>query len=189
MVSASAEVVPDFSSLESRIKNLEERVSSAPDPNQINLLVFSGERDKLLAAFNMATGAAACGYETTMFFTFWATPALRNPDATGGKKTLIEKMFGWMLPSSISSTPLSHMDFAGVGRKMMTNQMKKKGIADLQDLLDLAGELGVRVLVCDVSMKLMGITTDELIEYPNLEYCGVATFLELSSRANTTIFV
>ncbi|MCA9216714.1 MAG: DsrE/DsrF/DrsH-like family protein [Planctomycetales bacterium] len=187
--SVETQLSSDFMQLESRIAALEEQVANAPDPNRLNLVVFSGERDKLLAAFNMATAAAACGCETTLFFTFWAAPVLRDANAPAKKKSIIERMFGWMLPLGVSETSLSKMEFAGIGRKMMTNEMKKKGIADIDELLELARELGVKILVCDVSMKLMGIHPDELIDYPGLDFCGAATFLELSSRANTTMFI
>ena len=179
----------DLALLQSRIESLEQKCASLPDSNKFNLLVFSGDRDRLLAAFNMATGAAACGYETSMFFTFWAAAALRRSDAQVKGKNLVEKMFGWMLPKDIGATRLSKMDFGGIGRKMMCREMKQKGVADLDELLALSAEFQIKLMVCDASLKIMGIQNEELIDYDGMTICGVATFLESCSQANTTMFV
>ena len=186
-ITASSDV--DFASLQSRIEQLEQKCANLPDPNKFNLLVFSGDRDRLLAAFNMATGAAACGYETSMFFTFWAAAALRRCDVQASGKNLVERMFGWLLPKNIGATRLSRMDFAGIGRKMMCNEMKQKGVADLEELLALSAEFQIKLSVCDASLKIMGIKNEELIDYDGMTVCGVATFLESCSQANTTMFV
>ena len=183
----TTETAPDLSQLESRIAALE--ASAAKTTNTFNMLVFSGERDKLLAAFVMATGAAASGMDVRMFFTFWGTAALKKSKAQVGQKTLVERAFGWMLPGGVSQTKLSKMDMAGIGRQLMSSEMKKKGVANLPQLIDLAAELNVKIQVCEMSMELMGIRAEELIEYPQLEYCGVATFVDHSTEANTTLFV
>lgn len=188
---------PSYASLEERLENLERQLSSLnvpdpnnlPDPNRLNLLVFDAGRDRLLAAFVMATGAAACGMQVTMFFTFWGTAALRQGGKQVGNKSLVERAFGWMLPRSARSTKLSKMDMCGLGRALMSREMKKKNIADLDQLIELAGELGVTIRVCEMSMNLMGIRREELIEYPKLEYCGVAKFTEEAATANTTLFI
>lgn len=174
-------------SLESRIQNLEERLATSS--NSINLLVFSGERDKLLAAFVMATGAAASGIRVRMFFTFWGTACLKKSKAQVGRKSWIERAFGWMLPGGVNDTKLSKMDMCGIGRGLMNLEMKKKGVADLPQLIELAAELGVEIQVCEMSMDLMGIRREELIDYPSLSYCGVATFVDQASETNTTLFV
>ena len=175
--------------LEKRIALLEKRLEQVPDPDSLNLLIFSGDRDRLLAALVLATGAAACGMNVSMFFTFWATPALRDGGPQIGKKSIVERAFGWMLPRSAARTPLSQMDMCGMGRFLMTREMQKKNIADVDELFATAGELGVKVRVCEMSMQLMGIRREELIDYPNLDYCGVATFAEQTSESNTTLFI
>lgn len=175
--------------LEKRIALLEKRLEQLPDPDSLNLLVFSGDRDRLLAALVLATGAAACGMNVSMFFTFWATPALRDGGPQIGKKSIVERAFGWMLPRSAARTPLSQMDMCGMGRFLMTREMQKKNIADVDELFATAGELGVKVRVCEMSMQLMGIRREELIDYPNLDYCGVATFADQTSQSNTTLFI
>lgn len=178
---------PEVQQLEERIAALE--ASQANVSNTFQLLVFSGERDKLLAAFVMATGAAASGMRVRMFFTFWGTASLKKSKAQVGTKSLVERAFGWMLPGGVRQTKLSKMDMAGIGRQLMSVEMKKKGVADLPQLIDLAGELGVEIQVCEMSMELMGIRAEELIEYPCLDYCGVATFVDQASDANTTLFI
>ena len=180
---------PLLANLNERVKSLEERLNRAPNADALNLLVFSGERDRLLAAFVMATGAAACGQSVSMFFTFWATPALRKPSASSAGKSLVERAFGWMLPKGLGQTKLSQMDFGGIGRAMMSREMRNKKIADLDQLLTTAADLGVEIRVCDMSMQLMGIRREELIDYPKLEMCGVASFAESCCEANTTLFI
>lgn len=181
----------DVTQLESRLAELENRVAGVgqADSNKVNLLVFSGDRDKLLAAFVMATGAAASGMQVNMFFTFWATACLKKSSAQVGNKSFVERAFGWMLPGGVKQTKLSNMDMMGMGRFLMSAEMKKKGVADLPQLIDLARDLGVEIQVCEMSMRLMGIREEELIDYPNVEYCGVATFMDEASRANTTLFI
>ena len=151
--------------------------------------MFEAHRDRLLAAFVMATGAAACGMEVNMFFTFWATSALKQGGPQLGKKSLVERAFGWMLPSSSQGTKLSQMDMCGIGRVLMDREMKKKNIADLDVLIKTAADLGVKISVCEMSMQLMGIRREELIDYPGIEFCGVAKFVEEAATANTTLFI
>ena len=175
--------------LKRRLLTLEGQVAKTPDPNGLNLLVFESHRDRLLAAFVMATGAAACGMNVTMFFTFWGTAALRKGSSQSRGKSFVERAFGWMLPSSVRQTKLSKMDMCGLGRMLMRREMQKKNIADLHDLIQTAAELGVTIRVCEMSMQLMGIRREELIDYPGIEYCGVAKFVEEAATANTTLFI
>lgn len=189
VTAASSDSLELIESLTRRIEALEKTAANAPDANAINLLVFEGSRDRLLAAFVMATGAAACGFRVQMFFTFWGTAALKKTGPQFGKKTLVERAFGWMLPCGVRSTKLSHMDMFGIGRALMNREMKKKNVADLDELISTAADLGVKISVCEMSMKLMGIRREELIDYPDLSYCGVATFADLAGRANTTMFI
>ncbi len=183
----------EFGELQSRIELLETKLAGldkrTPDTNQLNLVVFSGSRDKLLAAFVMATGGAACGMEVKMFFTFWATAALRRGGPQFGKKSIVERAFGWLLPASLGRTKLSQMDMGGIGRHLMKTEMRKKNVADLEVLIDTAADLGVSIQVCEMSMRLMGIRREELREYPELSYCGVASFVDDAAHSNTTLFI
>jgi len=183
------QAIDSIESMLERIRGLESRQTPQVDPNALNLLVFDGHRDRLLAAFVMATGAAACGMKVVMFFTFWATAALRKGGSQFGPKSWVERAFGWMLPRSMRHTRLSQMDMCGLGRILMQREMCKKKIADLSELIETASALGVEIRVCEMSMDLMGIRREELIDYPGLEMCGVARFVDESSRANTTLFI
>ena len=179
--------------LEARLRHVENALASVeatqPDTNRLNLLVFEGSRDRMLAAFVMATGAAACGMKVSMFFTFWGTASLRKGGGQLGKKSLIERAFGMMLPSCARKTRLSQMDMCGIGRFLMDKEMQKKNIANLDQLIDTAGDLGVEIQVCEMSMNLMGIRREELIDYPHMNFCGVAKFVDDAASANTTLFI
>ncbi|HEY2405123.1 MAG TPA: DsrE/DsrF/DrsH-like family protein [Polyangiaceae bacterium] len=162
-------------------------IKNAGQRDRLSLIVFSGSLDRLIAAFVLATGAAAMGMEVSMFFTFWATAALRR-DATV-KKTLLERMFGWMLPKGIKKLPLSQMNMAGGGPAMIRYIMKKKGVASVEEMIDIAAELGVELNVCTMSMDLLGMKPEELIDYPKRCFCGVAKFLETAAPGKLTLFV
>lgn len=179
----------ELSQLEHRIQSLEQKIQVSPDPDAMSIVVFSGELDKLLAAFVIATGAAACSKNVSMFFTFWATAALKKQGPQAKGKTLTERMFGWMLPGGFGKRKLSRMDMCGLGRKMMASEMASKNVADLPELIEAAKELDVQINVCEMSMSLMGIKAEELIDYPGLNFCGVAHFVQNSSSANTTLFI
>jgi len=157
--------------------------------NKLSMIVFSGDLDKVLASFVIATGAAAMGMEVVMFFTFWGTPVLRDKKKNGNGKDMMGKMFGAMLPKGACSVKLSKMNMAGMGTAMMKSLMKKKNVASLDELIELAGELGVQIYVCEMSMDLMGFKRDEIIQYPDIEFCGVARFLEEAMNSKIQLFI
>jgi peroxiredoxin family protein len=156
--------------------------------DKLSLIVFSGSLDRLIAAFVLATGAAAMGMQVSMFFTFWATAALRR-EATSVKKTPLERMFGWMLPKGVKKLPLSQMNMGGGGPAMIRHIMKKKGVASVEEMIDISAELGVELNVCTMSMDLLGLKPEELLDYPNRTFCGVAKFLETAAPGKLTLFV
>lgn len=156
---------------------------------RVSIIVFSGDLDKVLAAFVIATGAVAMGMEAVMFFTFWGTPVLRDPGKKVGGKDLMGKMFGFMLPKGRNAIKLSKMNMAGMGTSMMKSLMKKKNVASLDQMLAMAAELGVKIYICEMSMSLMGFKQGEFIDYPNLEYVGVATFLEQAKESKVQLFI
>lgn len=157
--------------------------------DKISIIVFSGDLDKVLSSFIIATGAVAMGMEAVMFFTFWGTPVLRDPKKRVNGKDLMGKMFGFMLPKGRNAIKLSKMNMAGMGTAMMKSLMKKKNVASLDEMLEMAAELGVKIYVCEMSMSLMGFKREELIDYPNLEYVGVATFLEQAKNSKVQLFI
>ena len=157
--------------------------------DRVSIIVFSGDLDKVLAAFVIATGAVAMGMEAVMFFTFWGTPVLRDPKKKAGGKDFMGKMFGFMLPKGRNAIKLSKMNMAGMGTSMMKSLMKKKNVASLDRMLELAAELGVKIYICEMSCSLMGFKKEEFIDYPGLCYVGVATFLEEAINSRVQLFI
>lgn len=157
--------------------------------NKLSMIVFSGDLDKALAAFIIGTGAVAMGMAVVMFFTFWGTPMLRAEGKGAKSKDFMSKMFGFMLPKGAAKAKLSRMNMLGAGTAMMKRLMKKKNVASLDEMISLAGELGVQIFVCEMSMDLMGFKQEEMIDYPNLQYCGVAKFLEEAMGSKVQLFL
>ena len=186
--SASGEPDARLAALEAEVKRLGGLVGTGGQQEKLSLIVFSGSLDRLIAAFVLATGAAAMGMQVSMFFTFWATSALRR-DNVRVKKGLLARLFGWMLPKGVKELPLSQMNMAGGGPKMIRYVMKKNGVASVEEMIELAKELGVELHVCSMSMDLLGIVPDELIDYPNKTFCGVAKFLETAAPGKITMFL
>ena len=155
--------------------------------NQLSIVMFSGELDKLLAAFVIATGAAASGMKVRIFFTFWATAALTQK--AQAKKDIWSRMVSWFLPKGMGKARLSQMNFAGAGTLAMKFLMKKKGVASVEELLGLAADLDVGIDVCTMSMDLLGIRREEIIDYPHLNYCGVTSFVDVASSSRTSLFI
>jgi len=171
------------------LKTQMESLSEAMPEDKLSMVVFSGDLDKVLAAFVIATGAVAMGMDVVMFFTFWGTPVLRDRQKKAGGKDLMGKMFGTMLPKGTGKVRLSKMNMGGMGTAMMKSLMKKKNVASLEEMLDLAGELGVRIYMCEMSMGLMGFKREEMIDYPNLGFCGVAKFLGEAKGSTVQLFI
>ena len=181
--------IDTLAKLGARVAALERQFKDMPDRNSLSMLVFSGELDKLFAAFMLATGASACDMKVTMFFTFWATAALKKEGPQSPGKTLVERMFGWMLPGGWGRQKLSTMHMGGMGRWLMNREMKRKNVPSLESLVQNAREAGVRIIVCETSMNLMGIRMEELIDYPEMGRGGVAHFLDTASQSGTTLFI
>lgn len=150
-------------------------------------VVFSGDLDKAIASFIMANGAAAMGRPVTMFFTFWGVSVLRRPEKIRVKKSLIGKMFGFMMPRGSKKLGLSRMNFGGIGAKMIRAVMKQNGVSSLEELIESARQKGVKFVACQMSMELMGITAEELID--GVELGGVATMLGSTEKSDLTYFI
>lgn len=177
--------------LSKQLEELKKKVENIPPgpEDRVSIIVFSGDLDKVLAAFVIATGAVAMGMEAVMFFTFWGTPVLRDPKKKAGGKDFMGKMFSFMLPKGRNAIKLSKMNMVGMGTSMMKSLMKKKNVASLDEMFDMAAELGVKIYICEMSMSLMGFKKEEFIDYPNLEYVGVATFLEQAKNSKVQLFI
>lgn len=159
----------------------------AEEPHGKTFVVFSGDLDKTIAAFIMANGAAAMGRQVTMFFTFWGLNILRRPEKVKVKKTFIEKMFGIMMPRGTKKLGLSRMNMCGAGPKMIRKIMKDKGISSLEELIENAKAHGVRIVACQMSMDIMGIHQEELID--GVELGGVSTFLGSGEESDMSLFI
>ncbi|TCP52670.1 peroxiredoxin family protein [Tumebacillus sp. BK434] len=151
------------------------------------MVVFSGDLDKAIASFIIATGSAAMGNQVTMFFTFWGLNILRKGEPVPVKKSFLENMFGWMMPRGPEKLGISNMNMGGLGSKMMKYIMRKKNIATLQQLMETAQELDVKIIACAMSMDVLGITEAELID--GIEYAGVATYLAEADQSRLNLFI
>jgi len=181
----SLEVENQLKILENQLKKLQE----AQPNDQISIIVFSGDLDKVLAAMIIATGAKAMDMDVKMFFTFWGTTMLRDKNKSVKDKNFMSKMFGFMLPKGSTKLKLSKLNMGGMGTAMMKDLMKKKHVASLEEMIATAGELGVEICICQMSMDLMGFKKEEMINYPNLKYVGVGTYLADAGESKIQLFI
>ncbi len=151
------------------------------------MVIFSNDFDRMMAAFIIANGAASMGSEVTLFFTFWGLNMLRRDRHVPVKKTITERMFGLMMPRGATKTRLSKMNMAGLGTVMMQMEMKKKNVFPLPELIDRARKSGIRLVACTMSMDIMGIKKEELID--GVEFGGVAYYLEKADNAGYNLFI
>ena len=155
--------------------------------NDKTIIVFSNDLDRAMAAFVIANGAAAMGRAVTMFFTFWGLNVLRKRPSPSVSKGLLDRMFGWMMPKGAGKLTLSKMHMAGMGTAMMKMVMRQKGVQSLPELIELAKEQGVRMIACTMTMDIMGIRREELID--GIEEAGVATYLAHAETSDTNLFI
>ncbi|HOW98583.1 MAG TPA: FAD-dependent oxidoreductase [Kiritimatiellia bacterium] len=154
---------------------------------QKTFVVFSGDLDRVMAAFIIANGALAMGSQVSLFFTFWGLNALRKSPAPPVRKGWTEKMFGAMMPRGAEALKLSRMNMLGAGTAMMKRVMKDKHVTGLPELIETARKGGARLIACTMTMDVMGLKREELID--GVELGGVATFLGEADRAGTTLFI
>ena len=155
--------------------------------NQKTLVVFSGDLDKAMAAMIIASGAAAMGNDVTIFFTFWGLNLLRKPENVSVKKNILEAMFGWMMPRGARRATLSKMHMGGMGTAMMKKIMNDKNVDSLETLIQKAIRQGVKIVACTMSMDVMGIKPEELIE--GVELGGVGAYLVDAEESNVNLFI
>jgi peroxiredoxin family protein len=168
--------------VDERLRTLAERL---PD-DRVTLVVFSGDLDRNLAALVIATGAVAMGLEVTIFYTFWGLSALKKRPRLAGK-TWKERLFALMTPRRLGAMPVSRLNLGGVGRTMLQSMMRDKRVASIDELFDLARQMGVKLIACTLSMDVMGIAREELLD--DVALGGAATFLGDAARSRVALFV
>lgn len=155
--------------------------------NGTTMVVFSDDMDKALASFVIANGAAASGKDVTLFFTFWGLNVIKKAKKPAVKKDFMGRMFGMMLASSSLELKLSKMNMGGLGTRMMRARMKAKGVDSLESMIQSAIDAGVRLVGCQMSMDIMGVSREELRD--EVEIGGVATFLEATETSKANLFI
>lgn len=163
------------------------RLSALAVPGNKTFIMFSDDLDRAIATFVLANGAAATGKKVSIFFTFWGLNVLKKEQKPRVKKDLFGRMFSWMLPSSSKKLKLSQMSMMGVGDRMMRYIMRKKNINSLEELRQQALDNGVEFIACQMTMDMMGISKDELLD--GVSIGGVATYMERAEQANVNLFI
>lgn len=189
MITAQQDI--SIEELRKQVESLEKKVELLEKSNkdQLAIAIVSGDMDKVLAAMVIALGAAAIDTHVKLFFSFWSLSALRDRKKTAKNKDFISKMFGLMLPRDKNKLKLSKMNMAGMGPFMIRKLMKKQGVLSLEQMFREAGELGIEITVCEMSMSLMGFKKEEMISYPNLRYAGACTFVAEANESSIQLFI
>lgn len=151
------------------------------------IVLFSGDYDKAMAAFIIANGAAAYDHDVTIFATFWGLNTLRKDEPVRTNKGLLEKMFGWMMPRGANKLGLSRMQMLGMGPKMIKHVINKHKALTLPQLIELSQEMGVKLVACTMTMDLLGLQKEELMD--GIELGGVAAYLGDASEGNVNLFI
>ncbi len=157
------------------------------EQKKTTIVLFSGDYDKAMAAYIIANGAAAYDHEVTIFHTFWGLNALRKDQQVDVNKGFLEKMFGKMMPRGADKMGLSKMNYGGMGKKMIKNVIKKHNVTELPQLIELAQEQEVKLVACTMTMDLLGLQKDELLE--EIDYAGVAAYLGDAEDGNVNLFI
>ncbi|WP_461177100.1 DsrE/DsrF/DrsH-like family protein [Virgibacillus ainsalahensis] len=157
------------------------------DKKKTTIVLFSGDYDKAMAAYIIANGAAAYDHEVTIFHTFWGLNALRKDSQVPVKKNFLEKMFGKLMPRGTDKMGISKMNYLGMGPKMIKRVMKKHNAMPLPQLVDMAQEQDVKLIACTMTMDLLGLQKEELMD--EIEYGGVAAYVGEAEEGNISLFI
>jgi peroxiredoxin family protein len=160
----------------------------ASKPEKVTIVLLSGDMDRAMAAFIIATGAAAMGMQVTVFFTFWGLNAIRKKGANSSAKDWLRQMFGMLNKGGADSLPLSRFHFWGLGTRLMQTVMKQNKMPGVSELMETALGLGVRFIACTTTMGLMGIAKDTLIEGID-QFAGVTTYLAEAKQGSVNLFI
>jgi len=160
----------------------------ASKPDQVTIVLLSGDMDKAMASLIIATGAAAMGMKVTMFFTFWGLNVIRKPGATSTAKDFLRRAFGMLNKGGADHLPLSKFHFAGLGSIMMKKVMKDNRMPGVPELLETAQDLGVKMIACTTTLGLLGISKDTLIDGVD-QLAGVSTYLAEAKNGSVNLFI
>ena len=177
--------------LQEQIAALSAKVATLEESrkDQLSIAIVSGDMDKILAAMVISLAAAAMDTKVKLFFSFWALSALRANNKKAKGKDFISKMFGMMLPKGKNKLKLSNMNMAGMGPVMIKYLMKNQGVLSLDQMFEQAAELEIEIIVCEMSMNLMGFKKEEMIDYPHLTYAGATTFVADAGESAMQLFI
>jgi peroxiredoxin family protein len=168
--------------------NIMQAIGGKPFKNKLSMVVLSGDMDKVMAALIIATGAAASGMEVTMFFTFWGMKAIQKDGLLTGK-SFFERMLGLMNRGGLKAIGPSRLNMGGMGRWLFKLMMKQKGVASLAELYEMAVDLDIKMMPCQMSMEVMGYTPATDFKPNVTEPVGVAKFLEEAAESRVTLFI
>lgn len=157
-------------------------------PDRVTIVVLSGDMDRVMAAFIIATGAAAMGMQVTMFFTFWGLNAIRRRGTPSAAKDWLRRMFSFMNKGGAETLPLSRFHFWGLGTNMMKRVMRQHRMPGIPELMQTAQDLGVKFIACTTTMGLMGITKETLVEGVD-QLAGVTTYLVEAKQGSVNLFI
>lgn len=157
-------------------------------PDKVTIVVLSGDMDRVLAAFIIATGAAAMGMQVTMFFTFWGLNVIREKGTSSHAQDWLRKLFGLLNRGGAETLSLSRFHFWGLGTRMMKRLMRKNRMPGVPELMKMAQDLGVRFIACTTTMGLMGISKDTLMDGID-QLAGVSTYLAEAKEGSVNLFV
>ena len=155
---------------------------------RVTIVLLSGDLDRAMAAFIIATGAAAMGMKVTMFFTFWGLNTIRRQGASSQAKDWLRRMFGFLNKGGAEQLPLSRFHFGGLGTRMMQKVMKQNKMPGVPELMETALDLGVRFIACTTTMGLMGISKETLIDGID-QFAGVTTYLAEAKQGSVNLFI
>ena len=171
-----------------KVKELENRIAALEKKDDhLTLVLFSGDFDKAMAAFIIANGGIAMDMKVTIFATFWGLDVLKKSSFNTAGRGFLEKMVLAMRPKGAGKLGTSKMNFGGIGPKLFKFMMKSKNVEQLESLIKMAQDYGVRIIACQMTVDLMGLKSSDLID--GVESGGVGAFLASSSHSNTTLFI
>jgi peroxiredoxin family protein len=182
---AAVSADPRFAELEARIAALEARAADIPS-NKATIIVMSGDLEKVMSAYIIATGAASMGMDVTLFFTFWGLGALKRKRSLK-HKSVLQRMMTALTPAGLQSLGTSKFNFFGIGPMLFRSMMRSKNVATLDELAALARDLGVREVACTMTMDVMGIAKDEML--PQVQYGGVGMFVGEAAGSKIQLYI